>query len=154
MIGVFVEVNDCPRHRKRSGPVGYVICESGCWEWVGAANNHGYGQIRIAGKTTYAHRLMFERVNGPIPEGLHLDHLCRNPPCVNPAHLEVVTCRENMLRGVSPLAAQAKADKCKRGHDLSGENLRWHTSPGRRRPGRGCRACDQTRNRGRRRAGS
>jgi hypothetical protein len=60
---------------------------------------------------------------GPIPEGLHIDHLCRNQGCVNPSHLEAVTCRENMLRGNAPVAIAVRTNQCKNGHPLSGDNL-------------------------------
>lgn len=68
---------------------------SGCWLWAGADNGGGYGKFR--GK--YAHRVSYEMRNGAIPEGLHLDHLCRVPCCVNPDHLEPVTNQENARRG-------------------------------------------------------
>jgi hypothetical protein len=67
-----------------------------CWLWTGAMLN-GYGKF-WAGKTVFAHRWSYERFIGPIPKGLHLDHLCRVPACVRPDHLEAVTNRENVLR--------------------------------------------------------
>ena len=70
---------------------------SGCWLWAGADNGEGYGKFR--GK--YAHRLSYERHKGPIPDGLHLDHLCRMPCCINPDHLEPVTNAENARRGMA-----------------------------------------------------
>lgn len=74
-----------------------------CWLWTGAKTGAGYGMIREVGhggKMLMAHRVAYELLVGPIPEGLFLDHLCRTPLCVNPAHLEPVTCRENMRRGL------------------------------------------------------
>jgi len=88
-----------------------------CWIWQGAKNDRGYGQIRMHGKAIYAHRAMYEIHVGPIAKGLELDHLCREPACVNPAHLEPVTHRENIRRGLncktSP-ASLARAERCVR----------------------------------------
>jgi len=72
----------------------------GCWIWTGAVEGKGYGAPSINGVKRPAHRLAYEDLVGPVPEGLHLDHLCRVRRCVNPAHLEPVTSRENTLRGV------------------------------------------------------
>jgi hypothetical protein len=69
-----------------------------CWIWTGTTDRHGYGRVRPDGRSTGAHRWSYEATVGPIPEGLELDHLCNNPPCVNPAHLEPVTHAENMRR--------------------------------------------------------
>lgn len=71
----------------------------GCWVWTAHGNNRGYGRFRVGGRQAYAHRVAYELRNGPIPPGLTIDHLCRNKMCVNPAHLEPVTLRENALRG-------------------------------------------------------
>jgi hypothetical protein len=68
--------------------------ETGCWVWQRSRDTRGYGHVRLAGRLRVAHRVLYERDRGPIPEGLTLDHLCRNKACVNPAHLEAVTHRE------------------------------------------------------------
>jgi hypothetical protein len=76
----------------------YVTKTEGCWEWKGAKDGDGYGHLGVAGSVVGAHRYAYELLVGPIPEGLHLDHLCRNRPCVNPDHLEPVTQAVNVGR--------------------------------------------------------
>lgn len=89
---------------------------SGCLLWKGARVHNGYGRIRVAGTNKLAHRAAYEAHVGPIPDGLTLDHLCRVRHCVEPAHLEPVPLRENVLRGVGPTAINAAKKKCKAGH--------------------------------------
>lgn len=77
-----------------------INADTGCWEWQKAIREcNGYGICARNGKTDYAHRFSYETFVGPIPEGLELDHLCRNRKCVNPYHLEPVTHTVNMRRG-------------------------------------------------------
>lgn len=96
--------------------------DGGCWLWMGAltaAAPNGYGRfMRGDGTTTTAHRVSFEWLVGEIPEGLELDHLCRVRRCVNPQHLEPVTHRENVLRGVSIVADFARQTSCVWGHEF------------------------------------
>lgn len=115
--------------------------ESGCWQWTGGKDHLGYGSFkgfaRYPGK---AYRFSYELHKGPIPKGLTIDHLCRNPSCVNPDHLEAVTNRVNQLRGFSPAAMNARKTHCKYGHPLSGDNLVL-VSGKYDRPARQCRTC-------------
>ena len=82
-----------------------------CWEWKGSRRTTGYGQFSRRGRPDAAHRVAWELVNGPIPDGLTIDHLCRNRLCVNPNHMEVVTGAENSRRG-------ATKTHCLNGHDM------------------------------------
>lgn len=110
-----------------------------CWNWKGAKTcDNGYGQIRLNNRNSCAHRIAYELINGQVPNGLELDHLCRNPSCVNPNHLEIVTRKENQRRGFGVSGINSRKTYCLRGHPLSGSNL----VPNRLRQGkRECRAC-------------
>lgn len=92
--------------------------DGGCWLWEGAQNGGGYGRF----KNEIAHRYAYTVVVGPIPEGLELDHLCRVHGCVNPSHLEAVTHKENILRGVGWGAQNKRKTHCKRGHEFTEAN--------------------------------
>lgn len=109
-------------------------CEDDCWTWT-AGTTKGYGVIYKDGRKTLAHRVSLELAGVVIPEGLDVDHLCRNPPCVNPAHLEPVTHQVNMQRGHEGMKTH-----CPHGHEYAGINL-WVTKKGHRK----CRACDYIR---------
>ena len=113
-----------------------------CWEWTAGTNEMGYGLMRAAGDRLLAHRISYTYWRGQIPDGLSLDHLCRNRRCVNPAHLEATTHRTNILRGVGFTAQHARKDECIHGHPLSGDNL-WIDSRG----SRVCRECNRGRSR-------
>lgn len=98
------------------------VLENGCFSWVGRRSK-GYGYFYASGITESAYRFAYLTMRGEIPKGLCLDHLCRRKECVNPWHLEIVTNRENTLRGIGPAAMNAKKTHCIRGHELSGYNI-------------------------------
>jgi HNH endonuclease len=98
-----------PEHRPDLGP---------CWIWTGGTSN-GYGRIWRDGRVTPAHRVAYEMLVGPLADDREPDHLCRNHPCVNPTHLEAVTRRENLRRGVG----HGAETHCPKGHPYSGDNL-------------------------------
>lgn len=110
---------------------------AGCWFYRGGKTAGGYGVYEFCGRKERAHRVAYEVVVGPIPDGLQLDHLCRVPACVNPSHLEPVTSRENTMRGAGPTALASRRTRCRRGHPLSGTNL----ARSRREGWRECRRC-------------
>jgi hypothetical protein len=92
---------------------------TGCWNWTACLTRDGYGSIAMGApsrKTALAHRVSYELLIGPIPEGLVIDHLCRNRACVNPAHLEVVPFAVNVLRGEGACAQHARRSTCGYGH--------------------------------------
>lgn len=103
--------------------LGKVAVGDGCWEWTAARSGSGYGVFRVGASLTYAHRFAYEWLVGAIPEGLHLDHLCRVRHCVRPDHLEPVTCRENHRRGLAGVLG-SPVTHCKWGHPFSPENTR------------------------------
>lgn len=82
-----------------------VVKTEDCWLWTGSRTTKGYGHLLVDGRFTQAHRLAYELEVGPIASGLVIDHLCRVRHCVNPAHLEPVTNRENLRRGIAARAA-------------------------------------------------
>lgn len=106
----------------------------GCWEWSGKLNDSGYGYFRVGRRIHRVHIVTYEHFVGPVPEGLELDHLCRNRACARPDHLEAVTHAENIRR------AAAARTHCVRDHPFAGANLRIDS-----RGRRVCVACVQGR---------
>lgn len=103
--------------------------EHGCWDWTGFKDREGRGRFYVRGRQQFAYRIAYEEWVGPIPEGLVLDHLCQNPTCINPKHLEPVTAGENTTRHFNSLT------HCRKGHPWDEENT------GYQKRGRLCRAC-------------
>ena len=120
---------------------------SGCWLWTAAKSTNGYGMywVRAVGEKLQAHRVAWHTLVGPIPVDRECDHLCRVPACCNPAHIELVSHRENIRRSPIVMAAFAESarrcrDKthCPRGHEYAGDNLYVDT-----RGRRVCRRCQR-----------
>jgi|SRR5271157_3784042 len=131
----------------KNGPVPECRPDLGpCWIWTGCVNDQGYGQIAVTVGVgivirRYTHIVSYETYVGPIPEGLELDHLCRTRRCANYKHLEPVTRRVNLLRGVGETAKNAAKTSCIHGHPYTEENT-YHRPD---KNGRMCRACGRLR---------
>lgn len=127
--------------------------ENGCVFWTASTDKKGYGMFRVNGRMVRAHRWAYEYFRRPIPDGLELDHLCRNRNCVNPAHLEPVTHRENVLRGNAGGTFNLAKTHCPQGHEYGDDNL--YVTPNGYRECRTCkadrqrayRACQKSNNR-------
>jgi hypothetical protein len=123
-----------------------VMRTDGCWLWTGSINVGGYGVVTVggrSGKKLYGHRIAYELFVGPVPDGMELDHLCRNRKCVRPDHLEAVTRQVNVVRGIGPSmlgAINGAKTHCIRGHEFDEINTRIRPSGGRT-----CRACEKLR---------
>ena len=113
---------------------------SGCWIWIGARQSRGYGHLAVHGSAKLAHRWSYELQVGLIPEGLVLDHKCRNRACVNPKHLRPVTQKQNNAASDSVTSQNARKTHCSQGHELTAENIKVVVrKDGTRRK---CRTCD------------
>lgn len=127
--------------RRKISPQG-----SGCWLWTAARNRDGYGKLAYEGRFVYAHRLTYELLAGQILPGLEIDHTCLVRACCNPAHMEVVSHRENTLRGNSIPARNGQKLYCPRGHEYTPANTMFETGKTGRLK-RTCRTCKRERNR-------
>lgn len=131
--------------------------EGGCWIWIGTTDRDGYGifgegTIVPGSVTRRAHRISYTHFVGAIPDGLVIDHLCRVHSCVNPNHLEPVTIKENLNRGIwnGPTGDahwNAQKTHCVNGHEFIPRNVYFEPNPSSGRPKRKCRACRYARNR-------
>lgn len=121
-----------------------TVTAAGCWEWTGCRDRHGYGRIAWGDDTRFTHRIALELAQGSIPDGLVVDHLCRNPPCFNPAHLQAVQQRTNLLRGETVPASRSAITHCPQGHEYDSANTYLS-----KRGQRHCRTCLNTRSRAR-----
>lgn len=113
-----------------------------CWEWTASKDGGGYGMFKD-GRTHRAHRWLYERTVGPVPDGEVLDHLCRNTGCVKPAHLEPVTNDENLERGWGRRIKNGMANVCASGHTYTPSNT--YTNPLGRKVCRVCAADSRSR---------
>ncbi len=112
-----------------------------CWNWIGSHDRKRYGFLWDGDANVRVHRWAYEYFVGPIPKSLTIDHLCRNPSCVNPEHLEIVTNRENILRGEGIAGRNARKTHCKRGHAFTKENTNIENTKYGAMRRRRCRIC-------------
>lgn len=137
-----MNVTDLPANMRAK----IVITDAGCWHWVGAITSSGYGAVGVNGVSKSTHRVAYELLIGQIPADLQIDHLCRNRPCCNPAHLEPVTARENNIR-----RPDVNKAFCVNGHEMTEQNTIVKVAGDSKI--RNCRTCTKRAQRDKRRAG-
>jgi hypothetical protein len=113
-----------PKEHKRIFAKIAINPKTKCWNWTGSLDQQGYGLLWYKHRTERIHRVLYAFFVKPVPKGIgsrriaQIDHICRNHSCCNPDHLELVTERENIIRGISPVAINAKKTHCNKGHLL------------------------------------
>ncbi len=148
-LRITLDVDPGSVERMRARFLAKVTKTDSCWLWTGYLDHRGYGRFSIGGRKgieTTAQNAAYRLFVGPIARGLEIDHLCRNPSCVNPCHLEAVTHRENILRSSAPPGRQARQTHCLRGHLFDATNTRYELNGS-----RSCRKCCAFRQQQRRR---
>lgn len=113
---------------------GSTVDEAGCWNWDGWKTHDGYGIVSISDRNHVVHRVLYEQLVGTVPDGLDLDHLCRNRACCNPRHVEPTTRSENLRRGLA--GRYVMGGTCRKGHRLTPDTLLVKADGGHR-----CRTC-------------
>lgn len=147
--------NGHPRQRLRGFPEAErfwskVEAQGPCLEWAAGRDSNGYGNFQLSetNVSVPAHVWAYRHLVGPIPEGMELDHLCRNRGCVDPSHLEPISHRDNILRGNAPAAQNARKTHCVRNHEFTPENT--YLAPNGDQFRRVCKTCRRERDRARR----
>lgn len=112
--------------------------QDGCWHWLGHLTPAGYGYFWERPRKHGAHRWSYEQFVGPIPDGLEIDHLCRNRSCVNPTHLEAVDHHTNLMRGSTLPSTNAAKTHCAKGHAYTPDNVRIRSNGARH-----CKTCNR-----------
>lgn len=142
-----MNINDLPAEYqlklKKRIEAHYIITGKGCWEWTMAKAHAGHGRMSVMHKyNRVVHRVYWELLYGPVPKNRVLDHfICDNPPCINPAHLKMVSHWENTFRGTNPIAMNTRKTHCKFGHPFNEQNTRYHVNPQGGRKNRACITC-------------
>lgn len=130
---------------------GWTVTTEGCWEWDGFRNDHGYGIVAYKYRSLRAHRVMYESINGPLPDGQVIRHSCDNPPCVNPGHLlpgtKADNSRDMVDRDRTGNQYENKGWKCPNGHDMTALGAYKIVNTRGRVPYRTCVTCARTRSR-------